>query len=760
MNMNPPLHTSLSASNVFHPEITEQQLITLEHAISSYHMQKVVQKMNQNPHSNHDELFLMELAREGILDQQILKHALMITPGTSYSRNRDLSYLFLTIDRFIQQISKDCIWFDDAQQKLEEEFNQIDLNQDQIILCEAGTGIGKTHNAIRKVKEAVEQNLKVLILVHSHDLATEWESNLKLDDSKSVVRLYGVTHSEVNCPEIDQAKTLMSKGNSTLFRKKYCASCQLQEDCKYYQNQNSARDADVLIALHQHLKTSPEFLQKEDHGNYNRSLVVIDEMPELIKLETIGAEDLDKNLKLFLQMRHKEQGLQFRTLAKILIQLLRSHKSRVDITLADYWLEELANLNLGYLNQLIAKHHLRTGSRPKHKNLLWDLKKIQTLKPELKYVLDQDILTYRWTPDFSQKTTLILSATLTAEYLRLQIEKPVKAIAQNWKIIRKNLKVVQLAETKEIISKKSILKDIRRGEFANKHGRCFDLMLQTHPDQTIAIFTSLGEKDSLGKTKTFKSIIKNELQPIAVAHHRKLESVDNLTTCQIPDDQSEWEKSESRFNIPIFHYGLKGVDKLKGKFTVTWEVNGYSLGDEGILNKLHTKFHLEEDQIGESRPGYIELEDFFGQQKSKTKSIVWNHPLAKMEQQHSEVKEMEQAEGRVLREDQKAKIIYRTHNVPMTPNPTRICSNWKKMFEQEFNDFVEPNDLLTEKETEIFNWIRENKTDQEFKVKDVAEGLRMDVDNMRKDLKRLVGLGVLEIWKVGRINFYQLNLTN
>ena len=217
-------------------------------------------------------------------------------------------------------------------------------------------------------------------------------------------------------------------------------------------------------------------------------------------------------------------------------------------------------------------------------------------------------------------------------------------------------------------------------------------MLQTHPDQTIAIFTSLGEKDSLGKTKTFKSIIRNELQPIAVAHNRKLES--------------EWEKSESRFNIPIFHYGLKGVDKLKGKFTVTWEVNGFSLGDEGILKKLHTKFHLEEDQIGESSPGYIELEDFFGQEKSKTKSIVWADPLAnlaKMEQQHSEVKEMEQAEGRVLREDQKAKIIYRTHNVPMTPNPTRICSNWKKMFEQEFNDFVEPDDLLTEKETMIRN---------------------------------------------------------
>ena len=82
------------------------------------------------------------------------------------------------------------------------------------------------------------------------------------------------------------------------------------------------------------------------------------------------------------------------------------------------------------------------------------------------------------------------------------------------------------------------------------------------------------------------------------------------------------------------------------------------------------------------------------------------------------------------------------------------------MFEQEFNDFVEPNDLLTEKETEIFNWIRENKTDQEFKVKDVAEGLRMDVDNMRKYLKRLVDLDILATGQIGGINFYQLTSTN
>ena len=86
--------------------------------------------------------------------------------------------------------------------------------------------------------------------------------------------------------------------------------------------------------------------------------------------------------------------------------------------------------------------------------------------------------------------------------------------------------------------------------------------------------------------------------------------------------------------------------------------------------------------------------------------------------------------------------------------------NWKKMFEQEFNDFVEPNVLLTGKETEILNWILENKTDQNFKVKDVAEGLRMDGDNMRKYLKRLVDLDILATGQIGGINFYQLTSTN
>ena len=38
-----------------------------------------------------------------------------------------------------------------------------------------------------------------------------------------------------------------------------------------------------------------------------------------------------------------------------------------------------------------------------------------------------------------------------------------------------------------------------------------------------------------------------------------------------------------------------------------------------------------------------------------------------------------------------------------------------------------------------------------------SQPLSQDVDNARKDLKRLVDLGILDIWKVGRGNFYQLN---
>ena len=143
-------------------------------------------------------------------------------------------------------------------------------------------------------------------------------------------------------------------------------------------------------------------------------------------------------------------------------------------------------------------------------------------------------------------------------------------------------------------------------------------------------------------------------------------------------------------------------------------------------------------------------------QKYKTPHLVWNHPLAKMEVEHSQVADMIQTEGRFLREDLVHKTIYRTHNVKMKPAPTRIYKTWKVMFEQEFNDQVDAVDLLTKTERKILNWIKENQNQTEFTTKEISEKMEMDQDNIRKYLNRMVEVRVLKHSKQGRKIFYQL----
>ena len=117
---------------------------------------------------------------------------------------------------------------------------------------------------------------------------------------------------------------------------------------------------------------------------------------------------------------------------------------------------------------------------------------------------------------------------------------------------------------------------------------------------------------------------------------------------------------------------------------------------------------------------------------------------------------MIQTEGRFLREDQVHKTIYRTHNVKMKPEPTRIYQTSKVMFEQEFNDQVDAVDLLTKTERNILNWIKVNRNQTEFTTKEVSEQMEMDQDNIRKYLNRMVEVRVLKHSKQGRKIFYQL----
>ena len=136
-------------------DINATQLTTLKRAMNSYHVREARKRIDESDLSKSDYAFMMELAREGILEPKLLKFALMTTPGTKYYRDRNLFYVNVTVENFINEVSKNGLWLEDAQERLVDEFDQIDINQHQIIVCGASVGTGKTHNAIRKVKEAV-----------------------------------------------------------------------------------------------------------------------------------------------------------------------------------------------------------------------------------------------------------------------------------------------------------------------------------------------------------------------------------------------------------------------------------------------------------------------------------------------------------------------------------------------------------------------------------------------------------------------------
>ena len=247
-------------------------MTALKRAINSYQVQNVRRQIKDDDLSVSDYAFLKELVREGILDRQIWKYALITTPGTKFGHNRNLAYVETTVNNLWQEVSAFGIFLDQAQKQLEQEFDDIDLNADQVIVCQASIGTGKTHNAIRIVRTAVEQNTNVLILVPTHALAQEWEQRLDLDDSISMVRLHGISSPEVDYPNKSEADQLMPKGHSTLFRQKYCHSCVQRDQCQHFQSLEQAADSNILIAQHKHLNMFPQFLRNQ-HNNRNRRLM-------------------------------------------------------------------------------------------------------------------------------------------------------------------------------------------------------------------------------------------------------------------------------------------------------------------------------------------------------------------------------------------------------------------------------------------------------------------------------------------------------
>ena len=347
-----------------------------------------------------------------------------------------------------------------------------------------------------------------------------------------------------------------------------------------------AESADILIAQHSHAHNNPNFYGQVSNGNQNRHLVVIDEMPELKRCVPISRKSIKQNLKVLEEIKSETYydfccDLMIQTLDGMLNSLNKS----ADYLLNQWTINQLLGMEtfwkeLTGLKFEVSDYYKDKNRIPTSKNLIWDLEHILRYSLPLSYCdlkekQYQDCLVYRWKPYLKNKRTLILSATTKPEYLKVQGFSVDQNIAEDLEVQYQNLKVVQLLEGNG--GKTSMLDSIEDQSFARKHGKLFELMLRKHEGEPFALVATKGEEGE------DKELIINALSPIAKKYGRTLEPVNNeqLKTSSIPDGIG---------HIPIFHYGLSGINNLEGMYSVIWFMDAYYYHPTTIRDEVFKKY--------------------------------------------------------------------------------------------------------------------------------------------------------------------------
>jgi len=748
----PPATAAVVSAVVALPKLTEYQQQVLEMAMKAPYVVYARQNMTSDK-SSGDWAFLKELSKEGIYNPDMLTSALMTAKGTKFARDEKGSYLIRTISNFVNSLPGMSL--ETGRRRLGQEFDDIGITSGKMILCGAGIGIGKTYCAKEKVIVAMLNGVNVLIVVSSHTLATEWEgleipSKLKKiydeHELKAVVHLYGITHEDVACLHRGVGMKLLGMGHSKLFKAKYCRGvCEKKAECLHLESIRDAKIAPVLIAQHEHSHIHQSFFQLHQIGNDRRMLAIIDEQSQLVHAVRLRKQDIHGNMVLYRAIsaeKMKEYGdvYYYDFLASTLEEMLKALDGRQDYSVPDRFFA-ISPTDANKLDAEIASYYMRTERTPKVKNLLWDICYILGQKATLQYDSETDTLLYRWCPNFGNKTVLMLSGTTRREYVEKQIGEPIDgSIAEGWNIRRDNLKVVQLLVG--MGGRNRLLKQCGSSTFAKQHGKLFDLILHKHKGSRIALVTSLGEsapdteKDGSAKGKTLRA-----LQPIAKRHGRRLINVSNemLHHDMIPNGIDE---------IPMFHYGMKGIDKLNGLFDVVWCLNGHYYHPSAVAKAVFDKFDLDMEGVEPERKD-VEFVTTDPKQTFETTRYVYDDPIVEMELEHTQIASMIQTEGRFFREEHFHKVLYRSHNVNIPPYPTRVYRSWQALFQYEFAPYVPPEAWLTGKAADVWKWI-ESIGDREFTTSEVAQVAKVPLYNVkRRFLNNLVSVGLIETIKLG-----------
>ena len=249
-----------------------------------------------------------------------------------------------------------------------------------------------------------------------------------------------------------------------------------------------------------------------------------------------------------------------------------------------------------------------------------------------------------------------------------------------------------------------------------------------------------------------KLLIINALSSVAEKHSKEL----------IPTGMDQFRQgniADGEVQIPIFHYGINGVNDLEEKYSVIWFLYAYYYNPASIMEgvfKKHGKFIKSAEKQEE-----IFHELLPPKSTRNYKVYRYQDELGNLELKHGQEGDMIQMEGRFLREDEKFRTIYRTHPVNIKPYPGRVYSSWEDGFFKAFYQVITKDELMEElspKTQQIVNWIVTNAKDREFTSPELARAIDMDTSNMRsKYLMPMVWKGYLKEEKRGNRKYFKLH---
>lgn len=615
------------------------------------------------------------------------------------------------------------------------------------ILINMPVGVGKSTAARNLVSSRHSE--RALILTSTHYNAEEYDGLLSFDTF--ALHLKGRAHPDVECDHATMGLVYAMRGYSRLFRMRYCYGVcgkarELEagkqraiiegdpeaEDvgCLYLRQIEAARMAETLIATHAHGHLKG-FMVNPYYGNERRSLVIVDEEADLVQNVYFNKETIQYNRLLLGEMAKMltDNGTQSEAaeaaieLGNMVDAMDKARYAREGYTSDLESISGQATFALDKcLYSIIPKSGMPNGSCK-----LYDLAYAINHKLPFHYDEDQDSLFYTWRAVFPEKACVIfMSATTPRKYLEVALETELdEVIGEQYHVKRDNLEVVQLLNVAG--GRGRLMGDSVRQESIKTFVK---LALDKHQGRKVMIVTSQGTGKGLDEDDSVKASVIKMLNPIAAEAGRELL---DITTQDLEEDKIE----SSIKNIPVIHYGIQGTN-IFADYDVLIELNAHYYNDKAIVNDIHKLYGID---ISEIKPVKQEVKFKTWDTEYTIRKHIHPDARVKLYIEATQMADIQQAEGRILRGEDTPKIIYRLHNVNIHPYPSRVYKSWGTMFKAEFGHAE-----ITGKMAEVLEWIRNNvEQGREFTTKEIADRIGGYANNINsRYMGKLAKLGYIE----------------